>query len=98
MYDARTHNTISTCTLIVASVVPHVTEAIQNWVETVAARPGPDGERADVCIIEVRTVGRGKKRRAEKRAVGIRKKSSRCDMSQVFVGSPYSHGFVSVSC
>ncbi|KAI7882159.1 CTP synthase [Lichtheimia hyalospora FSU 10163] len=35
-------------------VVPHITEAIQNWVERVAAMPIDDsGEQPDVCIIEL---------------------------------------------
>ena len=35
-------------------VVPHVTDAIQNWVERVAAMPIDDsGEQPDVCIIEL---------------------------------------------
>ncbi|KAI8367043.1 CTP synthase [Blakeslea trispora] len=35
-------------------VVPHVTDAIQNWVERVAAMPVDDsGEKPDVCIIEL---------------------------------------------
>ncbi|ORX60387.1 CTP synthase [Hesseltinella vesiculosa] len=35
-------------------VVPHITDAIQNWVERVAAMPVDDsGEKPDVCIIEL---------------------------------------------
>ncbi|KAJ8659922.1 CTP synthase [Lichtheimia ornata] len=35
-------------------VVPHITDAIQNWVERVAAMPIDDsGEAPDVCIIEL---------------------------------------------
>ncbi|CDH52422.1 ctp synthase [Lichtheimia corymbifera JMRC:FSU:9682] len=35
-------------------VVPHITDAIQNWVEQVAAMPIDDsGEQPDVCIIEL---------------------------------------------
>ncbi|KAI7880945.1 CTP synthase [Lichtheimia hyalospora FSU 10163] len=35
-------------------VVPHITDAIQNWVERVAAMPIDDsGEQPDVCIIEL---------------------------------------------
>ncbi|KAI8137345.1 CTP synthase [Fennellomyces sp. T-0311] len=35
-------------------VVPHVTDAIQNWVERVAAMPiDESGEQPDVCIIEL---------------------------------------------
>lgn len=35
-------------------VVPHITDAIQNWVERVAAMPVDDsGEQPDVCIIEL---------------------------------------------
>ncbi|KAI8079037.1 CTP synthase [Gilbertella persicaria] len=35
-------------------VVPHVTDAIQNWVEKVATMPVDDsGEKPDVCIIEL---------------------------------------------
>ncbi|KAI8994799.1 CTP synthase [Pilobolus umbonatus] len=35
-------------------VVPHVTDAIQNWVENVVSMPtGPSGEKPDVCIIEL---------------------------------------------
>lgn len=36
-------------------VVPHVTDAIQEWVERVAQIPVDDDERRpDICIIEVR--------------------------------------------
>ncbi|ORZ00723.1 CTP synthase [Syncephalastrum racemosum] len=35
-------------------VVPHITDAVQNWVERVAAVPIDDsGEQPDVCIIEL---------------------------------------------
>lgn len=35
-------------------VVPHVTDAIQDWVERVAFEPVEKKIKADVCIIEVR--------------------------------------------
>ncbi|KAI8147210.1 CTP synthase [Fennellomyces sp. T-0311] len=35
-------------------VVPHITDAIQNWVEQVAQRPiDESGEKPDICIIEL---------------------------------------------
>lgn len=35
-------------------VIPHVTDAIQDWIEEVAARPSDDsGEAPDVCVIEL---------------------------------------------
>eukprot|EP00004_Rigifila_ramosa_P015504 TRINITY_DN3600_c0_g1_i1.p1 TRINITY_DN3600_c0_g1~~TRINITY_DN3600_c0_g1_i1.p1 ORF type:complete len:609 (+),score=157.23 TRINITY_DN3600_c0_g1_i1:160-1827(+) len=34
-------------------VVPHITDAIQDWVMNVAAQPDEDGEVADVCVIEL---------------------------------------------
>lgn len=35
-------------------VVPHITDAIQNWVQEVAAMPVDDsGEKPDVCIVEL---------------------------------------------
>ena len=37
------------------SVVPHITDAIQNWVERVAKVPvDGDNKQPDCCIIEVR--------------------------------------------
>jgi CTP synthase (UTP-ammonia lyase) len=40
-----------TCAL---QIVPHVTNAIQDWIERVAKIPVDDtGEEPDVCIIEV---------------------------------------------
>lgn len=36
------------------AVVPHITDAIQNWVERVASQPvDKSGCTPDVCIIEV---------------------------------------------
>lgn len=36
-------------------IVPHVTNAIQDWIERVSKIPSDDtGEQPDVCIIEVR--------------------------------------------
>lgn len=35
------------------TVVPHVTNEIQNWVKRVAETPLHDGQLADVCIIEL---------------------------------------------
>eukprot|EP00730_Choanoeca_flexa_P006966 TRINITY_DN12257_c2_g2_i1.p1 TRINITY_DN12257_c2_g2~~TRINITY_DN12257_c2_g2_i1.p1 ORF type:complete len:661 (+),score=182.19 TRINITY_DN12257_c2_g2_i1:50-2032(+) len=34
-------------------VVPHITNEIQSWVETVAQKPDEDGNVADICIIEL---------------------------------------------
>lgn len=35
-------------------VIPHVTDAIQDWVERVSQIPvDEDGEKPDVCIVEV---------------------------------------------
>lgn len=35
-------------------VIPHITNAIQDWLERVASIPTDEtGEEADVCIIEV---------------------------------------------
>lgn len=34
-------------------VVPHITDAIQDWVEKVAKKPDESGKVADVCIIEL---------------------------------------------
>jgi hypothetical protein len=34
-------------------VVPHITNAVQEWVEKVALTPLQDNNAADVCIIEV---------------------------------------------
>ena len=35
-------------------VVPHITDAIQDWIERVAKIPVDDsGEEPDVCIVEV---------------------------------------------
>ena len=34
--------------------IPHITDAIQNWISEVARRPEPDtGKTADVCVIEL---------------------------------------------
>jgi CTP synthase (UTP-ammonia lyase) len=42
-------------------VIPHVTDAIQDWLERVAGMAKElDGEDADVCIIEV-SKGLGKR-------------------------------------
>ena len=42
---------------IVFSVVPHITDAIQEWVERVAKIPvDGDEEQPDCCIIEVRNI------------------------------------------
>ena len=36
-------------------IVPHVTNAIQDWIERVSKIPSDNtGEEPDVCIIEVR--------------------------------------------
>lgn len=36
-------------------IVPHLTGAIQDWIERVARQPADDtGDEPDVCIIEVR--------------------------------------------
>lgn len=36
-------------------MIPHVTGAIQDWIERVAKIPADEtGEEADVCIVEVR--------------------------------------------
>ena len=44
-------NRIFFCT---RTVVPHVTDAIQDWVERVAQiAVGKDNSRPDVCVIEV---------------------------------------------
>ena len=41
--------------LFSATVVPHVTDAIQDWVERVAEIPVVGDERKpDICVIEVR--------------------------------------------
>lgn len=34
-------------------VVPHITNAIQDWVERVAKVPVDNGKTPDVCVIEV---------------------------------------------
>jgi CTP synthase (UTP-ammonia lyase) len=39
--------------LLLFSVVPHITNAVQEWVEKVALNPLQDNNVADVCIIEV---------------------------------------------
>ena len=40
--------------LIFLTVVPHITDAIQEWVERVASIPvARDEHRPDVCVIEV---------------------------------------------
>ncbi|MAK77867.1 MAG: CTP synthetase, partial [Euryarchaeota archaeon] len=34
--------------------IPHITDAIQNWISEVARRPEPDtGNTADICVIEL---------------------------------------------
>jgi hypothetical protein len=39
---------------LIQQIVPHVTDAIQDWVERVSKIPVDDtGEEPDVCIIEV---------------------------------------------
>lgn len=35
------------------SVVPHITDAIQEWVERVAQKPVKDNIKPQVCIIEL---------------------------------------------
>lgn len=35
------------------AVVPHVTDAIQEWVERVAQKPVKDDVKPEVCIIEL---------------------------------------------
>ena len=42
------------CIFTVFQVVPHVTDAIRNWIETVSVIPvdGKEGP-ADVCVIEL---------------------------------------------
>ena len=35
-------------------VVPHITDAIQDWVTKVSGDPVEDGNKADVCMIEVK--------------------------------------------
>ena len=38
-------------------IVPHVTTAIQDWIERVSKIPVDDtGEEPDVCIVEVRAI------------------------------------------
>lgn len=34
-------------------VVPHITDAIQAWIQRVASAPGPDGLSPEVCVIEL---------------------------------------------
>ena len=42
-------------------VIPHVTDAIQEWVERVAQIPvAQDQKRPDVCVIEVRVSEKNK--------------------------------------
>lgn len=45
---------IGKLSLIKFQVVPHITDAIKNWIESVAVIP-VDGEEgpADVCVIEL---------------------------------------------
>ena len=41
--------------LTLFKIVPHVTNAIQDWIERVAKIPVDEsGEEPDVCIVEVR--------------------------------------------
>lgn len=41
----------------VPQIVPHVTNAIQDWIERVSKIPVDDtGEEPDVCIVEVRSI------------------------------------------
>ena len=49
-------NLLSLCSVsFSATVVPHVTDAIQDWVERVAEIPVVGDERKpDICVIEVR--------------------------------------------
>ena len=38
-------------------IVPHITNAIQDWIERVSKIPVDDtGEEPDVCIVEVRAI------------------------------------------
>ena len=39
--------------LVVFIVVPHITDAIQDWVTKVSDEPVEKETKADVCIIEV---------------------------------------------
>lgn len=39
--------------LLDLSVVPHVTDAIQEWVERVAQKPVKENVKPEVCIIEL---------------------------------------------
>lgn len=50
----RKYHIIHRVMSVVLQVVPHITDAIQEWVETVAKRPvdGDQGE-PEVCIIEL---------------------------------------------
>ena len=42
------------CVSCPTTVIPHVTDAIQEWVERVAQIPvAQDQQRPDVCVIEV---------------------------------------------
>lgn len=45
---------IGKLSLIKFQVVPHITDAIKNWIESVAVIPvdGKEGQ-ADVCVIEL---------------------------------------------
>ena len=38
------------------TVVPHITDAIQEWVVRVAEMEVESGIKADVCMVEVRVV------------------------------------------
>ena len=40
--------------MLLGKIVPHVTNAIQDWIERVSKVPVDDtGEEPDVCIVEV---------------------------------------------
>ena len=41
---------------IICKIVPHVTDAIQDWIERVSKIPVDEtGEEPDLCIVEVRS-------------------------------------------
>ena len=43
-------------TSIICKIVPHVTDAIQDWIERVSKIPVDEtGEEPDLCIVEVRS-------------------------------------------
>ena len=39
--------------MLLVLVVPHITDAIQEWVERVACQPMEANKKADVCLIEL---------------------------------------------